>query len=198
MSMKRGCSFMTSMHIVALQAISGAESGNALPQYALFASQLFGLALPGSNLNQKAFNQGRDRCVLFGGFHARSPVSLIVECYCDIFHVFTISQDSKISNSIEERGLNSARASHPSGNIAVLTAAKNGSARPDRAWPAGMLAGNGGSGWARSIIDVSTPKSSLPRRRVGRIEHSYTFRREIRQITGYHSEPAFEGCGHDL
>jgi hypothetical protein len=80
------------MDIIAGQAVSGAKTRDPLAQYAFLTFQPFGLALTGSDFGKEAFNQRGHRGVLLGGLDARSPVCLVVKCYCDIFHIFTLAQ----------------------------------------------------------------------------------------------------------
>jgi hypothetical protein len=80
------------MDIIAGQAVSGAKTRDPLAQYAFLTFQPFGLALTGSDFSKEAFNQCGHRGVLLGGLDARSPVCLVVKCYCDIFHIFTLAQ----------------------------------------------------------------------------------------------------------
>ena len=80
------------MDIIAGQAVSGAKTRDPLAEYAFLTFQPFGLALTGSDFSKEAFNERGHRGVLLGGLDARPPVCLVVKCYCDILHIYTLAQ----------------------------------------------------------------------------------------------------------
>jgi len=73
--------------VIARQTIACPEGPNMLTQFALFAFKPLRIWLLRRQLDEKAFDQGRDRSVSLGRPDSHSSVNLFLHRNCDIFHM---------------------------------------------------------------------------------------------------------------
>lgn len=97
------------MKFIARYVAGSPEIPDGGSQGLLLKFQLFVLRCGAGVSREVLFYQCRDGSVLFGGLHAGAAIGFIVHRYCDIFHIFTVSQESSpvhgVGNTMPVRGV---------------------------------------------------------------------------------------------
>ncbi len=83
---------LAQMKFVARYVVGSPEIADGGAQRLLLTLQPFVLRLVLSNIIEELFYQRRHGSILFGGLYAGAAIGFIVHRYCDILHVFTVSQ----------------------------------------------------------------------------------------------------------
>gem|GEM_PF-5887361 len=80
------------MQVFAREPVGSVESCNLAPDLAFLALQSFDFGFVRGELLQIGFDQCGDGRIALGCGDPGAPVSLVVNCDCDIAHSFTVSQ----------------------------------------------------------------------------------------------------------
>jgi len=80
------------MQVFAREPVASGEGCNLAPDLAFLALQTFDFGFVRGELLQIGFDKRGDGRIAFSCGDPGTPVSLVVNCNCDIAHIFTVSQ----------------------------------------------------------------------------------------------------------